>query len=58
MIPSGFPVLEDKRMARSSKKPRKNKLDPKQVPEGKGTTPRKEKDWSFEDILRSKSRRR
>ncbi len=42
-----------------SKKPRKNKLDPRQPYEGGGgSQPKKEKDWGFEEILRSKSRRR
>lgn len=43
-------------MGKSGKKPRK-KLDPKQFEAGK-STPKEEKDWSFEDILRSKTRRR
>ncbi|MCK5215557.1 MAG: hypothetical protein KAR05_09415 [Candidatus Omnitrophica bacterium] len=45
-------------MARSSKKPRKNKLDPKTQNPGKESSRKKESDWSFEDIARSKLRRR
>ena len=45
-------------MGKSSKKPRKNKLDPKLAELGQETTKKKEKDWTFEDILRSKIRGR
>ncbi|MCK5580724.1 MAG: hypothetical protein KAJ18_05570 [Candidatus Omnitrophica bacterium] len=45
-------------MARSSKKARKNKMDPRQVNLGGESPKKKEKDWSFEDIARSKLRRR
>ena len=41
-----------------ARKPRKNKMDPKRVSTGKDSAPKKEKDWSFEDILRSKPGRR
>ena len=44
-------------MGKSGKKPRK-KMDVRQV-EGEGTSkPKKERDWSFEDIARSKLHRR
>ena len=43
-------------MGRSGRKPR-TKMDPKSAADG--TSPKKkEKDWSFEDIARSKTRRR
>lgn len=45
-------------MGRSSKKPRQNKLDPKKCFLEPGKKPAKDKDWTFEDILRSKPRRR
>ncbi len=45
-------------MGRSSKKPRKNKLDPGQFGSVRESQKKKEKDWSFDDILRSKTRRR
>ena len=41
-----------------SNKPRKNKLDPRKVDATTESGKKKEKDWGFEDILRSKSRRR
>ncbi len=40
------------------KKPRKNKLDPKQAHIKGAATPKKEKDWGFDEILKSKPRRR
>ena len=45
-------------MARSSKKPRKNKLNPGQFTAVQESQKKKEKDWTFDDILRSKLRRR
>jgi len=41
-----------------AKKPRQNKMDPRKIPIGGEKTPKKEKDWTFEDIVRSKSRHR
>lgn len=41
-------------MGKSGKKPRQ-KLDPKKVILEPGAVPKKEKDWTFEDILRSKT---
>jgi len=44
-------------MGKSGKKPRK-KMDARQV-DGEGAAkPKKERDWSFEDIARSKLHRR
>ena len=43
---------------RSSKRPRQNKLDSKQFSPTVEVVKKKEKDWTFDDILRSKSRRR
>ena len=44
-------------MGRSSKKPRQ-KFDPKKFAPVQEAEKKKEKDWTFEDIVRSKSRRR
>jgi len=45
-------------MGKSGKKPRQKKMDARRV-EGEGASkPKKEKDWSFEDIARSKPHRR
>lgn len=44
-------------MGKSGKKPRK-RMDPKQVGGSHGKNKKKESDWSFEDIARSKTRRR
>ena len=44
-------------MGKSSKKPRQ-KMDAKKFEEGQGPKPKKDKDWSFEDIARSKLHRR
>ena len=42
-------------MSKSGKKPRHNKMDAKKIaPEGKPQ--KKEKDWGFDEILRSKRR--
>ncbi len=41
-----------------SKKPRQNKMDPRQFGEAREAQKKKEKDWTFDDIVRSKSRRR
>lgn len=41
-----------------SKKPRKNKMDPRQAPGDTAQKPRKEKDWGFDEIARSKVRGR
>ena len=41
-----------------AQKPRKNKLDAKQFSVTVDANKKKEKDWTFEDIVRSKSRRR
>ena len=41
-------------MGKSSKKPRK-KMDNRQVGDGE-KSPKKEKDWGFDDIARSKKR--
>jgi len=43
-------------MGKSSKKPRK-KLDSKQLSGGSAKPKKKESDWSFDDIARSKTRR-
>ena len=43
-------------MGKSGKKPRQ-KVDAKKYEEGKKTPKKKEDDWSFEDIARSKTRR-
>jgi len=40
------------------KKPRKNKMDPKQFEAAGEAKKKKERDWTFEDIARSKTRRR
>lgn len=40
-----------------SKHRNKQKMDPRKVGD-KPSAPKKEKDWSFEDVLRSKTRRR
>ncbi len=45
-------------MGRSSRKPRQKKLDPNKVSLGPGSEKKKEQDWTFDDIVRSKSRRR
>jgi len=45
-------------MGKSGKKPRQKGMDPKRVHEEGGAKPKKEKDWSFEDIARSKLHRR
>jgi len=45
-------------MGRSSKKPRKNKLDTKLHEVHHDASKKKERDWTFDDILRSKTRRR
>lgn len=45
-------------MGRSSKKPRKNKLDAKLHSMQHDVGKKKERDWTFDDILRSKTRRR
>lgn len=42
----------------SAKKPRQNKLDPKKFSPTVESTKKQEKDWTYEDILRSKMRRR
>ena len=44
-------------MSSRSRKPRQ-KLDPKKFTPGAESQPKKEKDWSFDDIVRSKSRHR
>ncbi len=44
-------------MGKSRKKPRQ-KMDARSVGDGEKTKPKKEKDWSFEDIARSKPHRR
>lgn len=44
-------------MGRSSQKPRV-KLDPKKFEAATDTQQKKEKDWGFEEIARSKTRRR
>jgi hypothetical protein len=44
-------------MGRSGKKPRK-KLDSRKVEGAKESQPKKERDWTFEDIARSKLHRR
>jgi hypothetical protein len=41
-----------------SKKPRKNKMDARRVPGEISQKPRKEKDWGFDEIARSKVRGR
>jgi len=45
-------------VGRSSKKPRKNKLNPGQFDTVQKGQKKQEKDWTFDDILRSKLRRR
>ncbi len=45
-------------MGRSSKRPRQKTLDPKKIAPGYEQTKKKEKDWTYEDILRSKMPRR
>ena len=45
-------------MGGASKKPRKNKLDPKVYSIQHEVSKKKERDWTFDDILRSKTRRR
>jgi hypothetical protein len=42
-------------MSKSSKKPRQKQLDPRQI--SAETPKKKEKDWSFDDIAKSKYRR-
>lgn len=42
-------------MGKSGKKPRQKKMDPRLV--GSEAPKKKEKDWSFDDIARSKYRR-
>ena len=42
-------------MGKSGKKPRHNKMDAKKF-EGPGKKQEKEKDWGFDEILRSKRR--
>jgi len=44
-------------MGKSGKKPRK-KMDVRRAEEGGKSKPKKERDWSFEDIARSKPYRR
>ena len=44
-------------MGKSGKKPRK-KMDSRNVEGFESPHPKKERDWSFEDIARSKTRRR
>ena len=44
-------------MGKSGKKPRK-KMDVKQVEGSQEAKPKKERDWTFEDIARSKPYRR
>jgi hypothetical protein len=41
-----------------SKKPRKNKMDPRQTLGQGEQKPKKEKDWGFDEIARSKTRGR
>jgi hypothetical protein len=41
-----------------SKKPRKNKMDPRQANLPAGEKFKKEKDWGFDEIARSKTRGR
>lgn len=43
-------------MGKDKAKPRK-KLDPKSLDVNAGPRPKKEKDWSFDDIARSKTKR-
>ena len=46
-------------MGKSGKKARKKNLDPRRINSESGGRPKKkEADWSFEDIVRSKSRGR
>ena len=40
------------------KKPRKNKLNPRKLEVIRDFDKKKERDWTFEDIARSKPRRR
>lgn len=42
----------------TAKKPRKNKMDPRSIFIEGEKKKKKEKDWSFDDIVRSKTRRR
>ena len=51
------PNIEEKKMGKSGKKPRK-KLDARNVDDGGKPKPKKENDWSFDDIARSKLHRR
>jgi len=44
-------------MGKSGKKPRR-KMDARKVEGAETSKPKKERDWSFEDIARSKLRRR
>ena len=44
-------------MGKAGKKPRR-KMDSKKFEDAEGPKPKKEKDWSFEDIARSKPHRR
>ena len=43
-------------MGKSGKKPRHNKMDAKRADGVGGKEPKKEKDWGFDDIVRSKKR--
>lgn len=43
-------------MSKSSKKPRQKKMDPRQIHGEGDKKPKKEKDWGFDEILRSKRR--
>jgi|GEM_PF-3293309 len=45
-------------MGHSSKKPRQKKLDPKVFEAGQEVNKKKERDWTFDDIVRSKTRHR
>jgi len=51
------PNTKERTMGKSGKKPRK-KLDAKTADFGEESRPKKERDWSFDDIARSKLRRR
>ena len=53
-----FEIIVIYRDLQMAKKPRKNKMDPKQFHAAGEAKKKKEKDWGFEDILRSKTRRR
>jgi len=44
-------------MGKSSKKPRK-KMDARKIETGETSKPKKDRDWSFDDIARSKPHRR